>query len=102
MEENIVNTITNSNYTSSVTQALDEIMRKIFLSIDDNVYELLDKMAFIDDEIISTNVFDKITNNTSGILLICNSLILGIIIFYSINYLFSQLFISKTDSPSPG
>lgn len=100
MEGNIVNTITNTNYTSSVTQALDEIMRRIFLSIDDNVYKLLDNMAFIDDEIISTNVFDKITNNTSGILLICNALILGIIIFYSINYLFSHLLISKVDSPS--
>ena len=100
MEENIVNVSSNGYYTSYVSQALNDIMKNIFVSIDNNVYEILDDIAFIDDSIITTNVFNKITNNSSGILLICNALILGIIIFYSINYLFSHLLISKTDSPS--
>ena len=34
-----------------------------------------------------------------GILLICNSLIFGFVLYYSINYLISHLTYSKIDSP---
>lgn len=99
MEENIINTVTNGNLTNAVTLTLNSIMKNIFLSIDEQVYELLDNIAFIDNDIFNS-IFEKIINNAGGILLICNALILGIIIFYSINYLFSHLFMSKVDSPS--
>ena len=100
MEDNVINITTNENFTNSVTETLNYIFKSVFLSIDDNIYGLLDDITFIDSKIIESSIFDKITNNTSGILLICNALILGVIIFYSINYLFSHLFISKVDSPS--
>ena len=100
MEDNVINITTNENFTNSVTETLNYIFKSVFLSIDDNIYRLLDDITFIDSKIIESSIFDKITNNTSGILLICNALILGVIIFYSINYLFSHLFISKVDSPS--
>ena len=39
------------------------------------------------------------TSSSSGLLLICNSLILGFILYYAINYLISHLTYSKIDSP---
>ena len=98
MENNIINTITDKNFTESITFTLNYIMKNIFLSIDEHVYEILDKIVFVDANMFNL-IFEKIISNTKGILLISNALILGIIIFYSINYLFSHLFMSKIDSP---
>ena len=100
MEENVVNTTVNTNFTSSVTDTFNHIFRTLLLSIDDTIYSLLDELAFIKENILENDLFEKLIDKTSGILLICNALILGVIIFYSINYLFSHLFISKIDSPS--
>ncbi len=100
MEENVVNTTVNTNFTGSVLDTFNHIFRTVFLSIDDTIYSLLDELAFIKENILENDLFNKLIDKTSGILLICNALILGVIIFYSINYLFSHLFISKIDSPS--
>lgn len=100
MEENTINSNINENNTNYAIETFNYILKNVFLSIDDNIYGLLDDITFIDEGIISNSIFGKITSNTSGILLICNALILGVIIFYSINYLFSHLFISKVDSIS--
>lgn len=100
MEENVVNTTVNTNFISSVTDTFNHIFRTLLLSIDDTIYSLLDELAFIKENILENDLFEKLIDKTGGILLICNALILGVIIFYSINYLFSHLFISKIDSPS--
>jgi hypothetical protein len=39
------------------------------------------------------------SSSTSGILLVCNALILGVLIFYITNYLFSHLTYSKVQTP---
>ena len=90
MEENVVNTTVNTNFTSSVTDTFNHIFRTLLLSIDDTIYSLLDELAFIKENILENDLFEKLIDKTSGILLICNALILGVIIFYSINYLFSH------------
>ena len=88
--------------TSKVAQAINEIFNNIFSSVDNKIYELLDKITFINTDILENDSFKKIfgNNSTDGILLICNALILGVIIFYSINYLISHLTYSKIQSPS--
>lgn len=100
MEENITNTVTNVNLTGSILETFNNIFRTVFVSIDNTIYTILDDISFINVKILNNSLFKNIDENLNGILLICNALILGIIIFYSINYLFSHLFISKIDSPS--
>ena len=85
MEENVVNTTVNTNFTGSVTDTLNYMFRTILFSIDDTIYSLLDELAFIKENILENDLFEKLIDKTSGILLICNALILGVIIFYSIN-----------------
>ena len=65
------------------------------------IYSTLDNLTFISPDIIKNNSFQNIlgTSASEGILLICNSLILGFIIYYAINYLISHLTYSKIDSP---
>ena len=87
---------------NSIADIINELFGNIFSSIDNSIYELLDKITFIDSSIIDNTSFSKLfgDKSTEGILLICNALILGIIIFYATNYLFSHLTYSKIQTPS--
>ncbi len=89
------------NLTETILKSINELFSMIFSSIDNAIYSSLDKLTFIDSNILSTGNFQKILGESAndGILLICNSLILGFIIYYAINYLISHLTYSKIDSP---
>lgn len=88
--------------SNAVLQTINELFGNIFSSIDNSIYELLDKITFINSDIVDSNSFSKLfgTSSTNGILLVCNALILGIIIFYATNYLFSHLTYSKIQTPA--
>ena len=84
-----------------ILKTINELFSKTFSSIDNSIYSTLDEIAFIKPDILSNNSFKQILGSSSydGILLICNSLVLGFIIYYAINYLISHLIYSKIDSP---
>lgn len=88
--------------TNSILDTINELFGNIFSSVDNSIYELLDNITFINSDIIENGSLSKLfgTSSTSGILLVCNALILGIIIFYATNYLFSHLTYSKIQKPS--
>ncbi len=69
----------------------------LLYSINSNIDELLDQLVFIDSDITKT-----ITHvmGPKGINLICNALIYGIILYYSISYLLSHLTYSHVERPS--
>ena len=94
MEEN--------NISQNVFNSINDVLAKIFYSIDENIYNTLDDITFINLEIIENSKINKIIGNNSseGILLICNALILGIVLYYSINYLISHLTLSRVEKPS--
>lgn len=89
------------NITEIIINTINEIFSKLFSSIDNTIYTLLDDIVFITPNILHENSFEKIlgTSNFNGILLICNSLVLGFLLYYAINYLISHLTYSKIESP---
>lgn len=89
------------NLTQIILNSINEIFSMIFSSIDNTIYSSLDKITFINPNILSDGNFKMILGESAndGILLVCNSLILGFIIYYAINYLISHLTYSKIDSP---
>ena len=93
--------IDNLNITEIIIKTLNDIFSQTFSSIDNNVYSVLDEIIFINPKIVSKKKKKKIfgTSSYDGILLICNSLILGFIIYYAITYLLSHLTYSKIDTP---
>lgn len=90
-----------TNFTQIILESINELFSMIFSSIDNTIYSSLDSLTFINSNILSDGNFQKILGQSAndGILLVCNSLILGFIIYYSINYLISHLIYSKIDSP---
>ena len=90
-----------TDLTSIIINTLNSIFESLFSSIDNTLYEILDNLVFINPNIINDNFFLKIfgTSSTNGMLLISNSLLIGILIYYSAKYLFSNFTFTKIESP---
>lgn len=93
--------LTQSNITQIIIDTINTILGNLFGSIDNNLYSVLDKITFINSDILKDKNFENIfgTSTSNGILLISNSLLLGLIIYYSIKYLLSHITYSKVEEP---
>lgn len=95
MEESSLNII------NIITSAINTLFSNFFSSVDNNLYEILDKLFFINTDIIKNNYLEKIFgSNSSGIILICNSLLIGFILYYSISLLFSHITLQNIQRPN--
>ena len=92
---------TQTNITQTIINTINSIFEMLFSSIDNNLYSVLDKITFINSDIITDKNFENIfgTSTSNGILLIANSLILGFILYYAFKYLMSHITYQRVDSP---
>lgn len=92
----------SNNITSTIISTINTIFSKIFSSIDNNVYAILDDFTFINSNILNDTYFSKIfgISSKSGILLVANSLVFGFLIYYAFRLLFSHLGITESEKPS--
>ena len=90
-----------SNITQIIIDTINTILGNLFSSIDNNLYNLLDDITFINSNILQDKNFENIfgTSTSNGILLIANSLLLGTILYFAIKYLLSHFTYSKVESP---
>ena len=91
-----------NNITSSIIYTINTIFSKIFSSIDNNVYAILDDFTFINSNILNDSYFSKIfgLSSSNGILIVANALVFGILIYYGFRLLFSYLGITEAERPS--
>lgn len=92
---------TQTNITQTIINTINSIFEMLFSSIDNNLYSVLDKVTFINSDIITDKNFENIfgTSTSNGILLIANSLLLGFILYYAFKYLMSHITYQRVDSP---
>ena len=90
-----------TNITQTIINTINSIFEMLFSSIDNNLYSVLDKITFINSDIITDKNFENIfgTSTSNGILLIANSLLLGFILYYAFKYLMSHITYQRVDSP---
>ena len=91
-----------SNITSIIISSINTIFSKIFSSLDNNLYSILDELTFIDYDILNDKYFEVIfgLSSKNGILLIANSLIFGFLLYYAFRLLFSHLGVTDAEKPS--
>lgn len=91
----------NSNITSTIIETINTILENLFSSIDNNVYNILDDITFVSSDIIYDSYFEKIlgTSASNGILLICNALLFGLILYYAIKYLLAHFTYKQVENP---
>ena len=91
----------SSKISSIISTTINEMFYKIFASIDNTLYSVLDDFTFIDSDILNDSYFIDIFGLSSGqgFLLIANALILGYLIYYSFKLLLSHLGITQVERP---
>ena len=90
-----------TNITQTIINTINSIFEMLFSSIDNNLYSVLDKITFINSDILTDKNFENIfgTSTSNGILLIANSLLLGFILYYGFKYLMSHITYQRVASP---
>ena len=85
-----------------MTSAINNIFCSLSSSIDTKIYSILDDLIFLNTDICANSTIRNIlgSNESGGIILICNSLISGFLIYYGISLLFSYLTFSQIQRPS--
>lgn len=82
-------------------QTINTICSNFLSSVDDNIYSILDDIIFINSDILNDSFISKIlgTSPTSGILLLCNSLLFGFTLYYIISLILSHVVLFKLQTP---
>lgn len=91
-------TLQVNNISDTIINTINKIFNTLFSSIDENLYSILDKLTFINTDILS-DIHIKNLLNSNNIILIANSLIIGFVIYYCIKLLFSHLFYIEIEKP---
>lgn len=91
----------SSQISSIISNTINEMFYKIFSSIDNSIYSVLDDFTFINQDVLSDYYFLEIFGytNKEGILLVANALILGYLIYYSFKLLLSHLGVTQVERP---
>lgn len=91
-----------SEITTNIINTINTIFGNLFSSVDDSLYEILDNLVFINNDILKdehfNNIFGISTNN--GILLIANSLLVGLVLYYSAKLMMSNFTYQRTENPA--
>lgn len=92
----------SNNIIDVISTTINTIFSNLFSSIDNELYGIIDDIIFIDKDIITDSHFENIigSNASEGILLICNALIIGVLLYYGISLLFSHLTFSENIRPT--
>ena len=92
----------NSNeITTNIISTINAIFTNLFSSIDNSLYEILDNLVFIKQDILKDNYFERIfgTSSSNGILLISNSLLIGFLLYYAVKLIMGNYTVEKIESP---
>lgn len=91
-----------SEITNNIINTINTIFGNLFSSVDSSLYEILDDLVFINNNVLKdkyfSNIFGISTNN--GILLIANSLLVGFILYYSARLMLSNFTYQRTENPA--
>lgn len=98
MEESAANI---SNISQVIIDTINNLLNTLFSSVDNSVYETLDDLAFIDVTIFDTSFFKNIFGDgtTNGLIIIANSLLLAVCIYYCFKLLYSYFTGAQIERP---
>lgn len=89
------------NLPQTIIQSVNTIFSNFFSSLDSNIYSILDDLVFINSDILNDSFISNIlgVSPTSGLLLLCNSLLFGFILYYITSLILSHIVLFKLQTP---
>ncbi len=90
-----------SNITEIFFQTINALFSSLFSSIDNSLYPVLDDITFISTDILSDSYLEKLLgfNAQNGILLITNTLFIGILLYFIVSNFVSFYTFSNFQRP---
>lgn len=91
----------STDITRIIIDAINSIFETLFSSIDNSLYSVLDDITFINADIFQDKNFENLfgTSASNGILLIANSFLLAVLLYYSIRYLLAHFTYTQIETP---
>lgn len=77
------------NLPDVINKSISSLINNLLVSVDNNVFSVLDKLAFIDSSDLKNNIFSSFFVKSFSMVTLCQSLLWGILIYYAISYLIS-------------
>ncbi len=92
---------TSSNITQTIIDTINNIFSLLFSSIDNNLYSILDKLLFINEDILNDSFLKTLLGNSvsKSLLIIANSLLVGFSLYYCFKLLFSHFSYVELEKP---
>lgn len=90
-----------NNISETIINTINTIFSTLFSSIDNNIYNLLDELTFINTDIIQNSYFEKLfsSNTYSSLIIIANSLLIGFALYYCIKLILSHFYYVDIERP---
>ena len=89
------------NIVQVITETINNLFSNLFSSVDNSLYSVLDDLLFIGPDLFKDSSLEKILGNinSGGLILICNSLLLGFTLYYACFLLLSKFTMAQIQSP---
>lgn len=89
------------NSPSNIVKTITTVFSNFFSSFDENIFSILDDIIFVNPDILKDSFITNIlgTSATTGLLLLCNSLLFGFVIYYIISLILSHIILFKLQPP---
>ena len=85
------------NITNTISNSLNTLFTNLHNSLNDNVFQILDDITFIDGDILNHKYFSALLiDKANGIIIIANCLLFAVLIYYAASFLFSHFSLSKS------
>lgn len=90
------------NIVQIITETINNLFSNLFSSIDNSLYSVLDNLLFVSPNIFTDSNLEIILGsyNSNGLVLICNSLLVGLILYYACFLMLSKFTLSQIQNPS--
>lgn len=90
-----------TNITQTIIDTINAIFSNLFSSIDNNLYSILDKLLFINEDLLKESFLENLLGNSfsKSLLIIANSLLIGFSLYYCFKLLFSHFSYLELEKP---
>ena len=90
------------NIVQVITETINNLFSNLFSSIDNSLYSVLDDLLFVGPDLFNDSNLEKILGsfNSNGLILICNSLLLGFTLYYACFLMLSKFTFSEVQKPA--
>lgn len=86
---------------SIIVQTINTIFSNLFSSLDNSIYGSIDKLIFINSDIIENSIFEKLLGSSgrSSLIYLADAMLLGVSMFYIVRYYYLNVIDIKVEKP---